>query len=703
MKWKFYLVSLLTSALIASTTLGVTLPYTFTAGTQIKSAEVNADFAALASAINSINNNPPSLLRTNISGGTAYGMVVDDNQGKLTTLQPGGASNVSVSDGTQWRSQKLYNASLAPDAAITRVKLAGGTAFGVWVDDNRGYPTSIAPSTNGNVLTSDGTKWTSGTGAGAIADGSLTRYKILGATAYQMVLNDNQGYPAAGLSPGTSGKVAQSDGQLWTSALLTNSNLSSTAAIGRTKIAGGTAYGMVVDDNAGYMTTLAPGTSGNLAQSDGTSWISSTLPSQNASVIGSGTLATARGGTNTDSSAFTGLAHVSGGTWTASSLVNADVSSSAAIARTKLAGGTAYGVWVDDNTGYPTSVAPGASANVLTSDGTKWTSGSFSASSIANNSLSRYKTLGATAYQMVLNDNQGYPAAGLTPGTSGNVAQSDGQLWTSATLTNSNISSAAAISRLKIAGGTSYGVVVDDNTGLLNTIAPGTSGQIFKSDGISWSSSTISNSSVASNAAILRSKLDGATAYQVVMNDNNGFPTTGVTPGTSGNLLTSDGTKWTSAASTTGFTNTAIVLATSNGHGATATKCMNWSALEVCQGASSSSSSTACTTTDVTAALNDGTNSSFFTINTTGTYGICLEYVYGGAQPNCIVKNPSVTTNCQSQTASNILGSIDGSITLGETVCTNRYLVATDKVYAVDNGSGFTADAKTKFSIVRIH
>lgn len=56
-----------------------------------------------------------------------------------------------------------------------------------------------------------------------------------------------------------------------------------------------------------------------------------------ASAIVSGTLATARGGTNLDTSGSTGLAKVASGTWSVAALVDADVSSTAAIAATKLA------------------------------------------------------------------------------------------------------------------------------------------------------------------------------------------------------------------------------------------------------------------------------------------------------------------------------------------------------------------------------
>lgn len=53
---------------------------------------------------------------------------------------------------------------------------------------------------------------------------------------------------------------------------------------------------------------------------------------------------------------------------------DADINSAAAIDRTKLAAGTARAVVVNDASGVLSGVSPGASANVLASDGTSWTS-----------------------------------------------------------------------------------------------------------------------------------------------------------------------------------------------------------------------------------------------------------------------------------------------------------------------------------------
>lgn len=53
-------------------------------------------------------------------------------------------------------------------------------------------------------------------------------------------------------------------------------------------------------------------------------------------------------------------------------IADANVSASAAIARSKLAAGTAYHVVVNDSSGVMSGVAPGSAANVLVSDGTSW-------------------------------------------------------------------------------------------------------------------------------------------------------------------------------------------------------------------------------------------------------------------------------------------------------------------------------------------
>lgn len=68
-------------------------------------------------------------------------------------------------------------------------------------------------------------------------------------------------------------------------------------------------------------------------------------------------LSPSRGGTGQDFSSATGLVKVSSGTMSAATLVNADVSSSAAIARSKIATGTANHVVINDGSGNLSSEA----------------------------------------------------------------------------------------------------------------------------------------------------------------------------------------------------------------------------------------------------------------------------------------------------------------------------------------------------------
>ena len=102
-------------------------------------------------------------------------------------------------------------------------------------------------------------------------------------------------------------------------------------------------------------------------------------------------------------------------------------------------------------------------------------------------------------------------------------------------IANTNVSTSAAISYSKL-----------NLTGsIVNT-------DVSTGAAISYSklnlSNSIVNTDVSTGAAIDRSKIASGTAYHVVVNDAYGNMVTGVAPGTSGNVLQSNGTSWVSAA-----------------------------------------------------------------------------------------------------------------------------------------------------------
>lgn len=109
-------------------------------------------------------------------------------------------------------------------------------------------------------------------------------------------------------------------GGIWSASAIVNADISATAAIARSKIAAGSPSHVVVNDGAGALSSQA-------------------------------TLSTALGGTGINSSALTGIPHIASGTWSASAIVNADISASAAITRSKLTTGSADYVLINDGTG----------------------------------------------------------------------------------------------------------------------------------------------------------------------------------------------------------------------------------------------------------------------------------------------------------------------------------------------------------------
>ena len=116
------------------------------------------------------------------------------------------------------------------------------------------------------------------------------------------------------------------------SGFIVDADVSATAAIQRTKLASGTADHVLINDGAGVMSSEAR-------------------------------LATTRGGTNLNTSASTGLAKVAAGTWSVTTLVNADVNAAAAIAYSKLAT-LNTGQILAGNAGTPTAVTMSGDATI---------------------------------------------------------------------------------------------------------------------------------------------------------------------------------------------------------------------------------------------------------------------------------------------------------------------------------------------------
>jgi hypothetical protein len=135
------------------------------------------------------------------------------------------------------------------------------------------------------------------------------------------------------------------------SGYIIDANVASNAAIARTKIASGTNNHVIINNGSGVLSSEAQ-------------------------------LATTRGGTNLDTSSSTGVAKVSSGTWSVSSVVNADINASAAIAYSKLATLNTGQILIG-NAGVPT-------AATMSGDATISNAGALT---IANNAVTTVKIL----------------------------------------------------------------------------------------------------------------------------------------------------------------------------------------------------------------------------------------------------------------------------------------------------------------------
>jgi len=166
---------------------------------------------------------------------------------------------------------------------------------------------------------------------------NIARSGLSAGTPNQVLVNDGAGAISSiavldtsrggtGINTSASTGILKVTAGTWTATTITNADVNAAAAIARTKLASGSANQVIINDGAGVLTSEAQ-------------------------------LANSRGGTGINTASSTGVAKVSSGTWSVSTIVDADVNAAAAIARTKLASGTNNHVVINNGAGIMTSEA----------------------------------------------------------------------------------------------------------------------------------------------------------------------------------------------------------------------------------------------------------------------------------------------------------------------------------------------------------
>ena len=307
----------------------------------------------------------------------------------------------------------------------------------------------------------------------------------------------------------------------------------------------GSAGKMIVSDgtNNVYSTPTFPNasaTAGKIIISDGTNWIASTPTFPNvATGVGTwlradGTNWVAATSTYPDTNAVNTLLYAS----------SANVMSALATANNGL-------LVTGPTTGTPSILAgPGTTGNLLLSN----------AAAAPSFSTSTHPSSASTAGKVVISDGTNWvmstPTFPNASATSGKMIVSNGTNWIASTPTFPNASA------------TSRKIIVSDGTNWVASTetyaTPGTSGNVLTSNGTNWVSSAPADQTPLTTKGDLFSystvdaRLPVATGdgkiLQVLASASTGLAystaTYPATAGTSGNVLTSDGTNWLSSAST---------------------------------------------------------------------------------------------------------------------------------------------------------
>jgi hypothetical protein len=403
------------------------------------------------------------------------------NDGTSVTL--GGLAILGAVGSTQITDASIATADIATgaittglisDGTITNADLSGTAAVAV---------SKLAPGTNGQILsTSAGVPtWINSGGGTDSQDLSLSGTTL-------SLTNDGTSVTLGGLSIlNTVGSTEITD------ASVANADIATSANIAVTKLAPGT-NGQVLSTTGGIPTWVAGGADNQDLTLSGTTL---SLTNDGTSVtLGGLAILGAVGSTQiTDASIATAdiaTGAITTGLISDGTITNADVSTTAAIAVTKLAPGT-NGQVLSTTGGIPTWVAGGADSQDLTLSGTTL-SLTNDGTSVTLGGLAILGAVGSTQITDGSIATADIAAGAITGGTTGVIADNS--------ITNADIATTAAIAVTKIAPGTN-GQVLSTTGGVPTWVAGGADSQDLTLSGTTLSLTNDGTSVTLGGLAIL--------------------------------------------------------------------------------------------------------------------------------------------------------------------------------------------------------
>ena len=293
---------------------------------------------------------------------------------------------------------------------------------------------------------------------------------------------------------------------------------------GGTGAASFTANTVLLGNGTSAFQTVAPGTSGNVLTSNGTTWASTT-----PGVGGTVTSISFSGGT-------TGLG-ATGSPISTTGTITLNGTLSAANGGTGQTSLTANNVLLGNGTSAVQTVAPGSSGNVLTSNGTTWVSaapgsggtvtyvnlsGGTTGLTVSGNPVTSVGTMVLSGTMTVTHGGTGYTTyqtamngfAGAV--TSGYYLRGNGTNVVMAALAAGDLTGTVSVDHggTGAASYTANNVLLGNGTSAFQTVAPSTSGNVLVSNGTTWVSGPITSSSVGT-VLLLTSTLSGVSSFTI--------------------------------------------------------------------------------------------------------------------------------------------------------------------------------------------